>query len=447
MARLFQINNRKITIFEWEFDILVVLLVIIGFVIGLYTSLSNILPSLFAGTATTITIDTDSDFTEGSLSSTEISGSGNGSAVQLSGGAGDWADASWQYRRPLTITSTNSNTLSEYQLLVTLTNGTFDYSNVKSDCADIRFGDTNGDFIPYYQISCDTGGTSEFWVQIPLIAANTDTTVYVYYGNSSAATASDETATFTYSSEKTIGYALHNTVNRLNVKSLADGNSISHNGSTLTLDEDDTGAFTSVDVDGAITATKLFGATDPDDDTDAFVPVSFAGTEILATSRDSGSGAEEFFILSPWGTASVTVYADGASCYSNASVGSTVVSTGGSCSRNDGTTYRITSSIPILAFMTENSTDPYPLHPSDTGPWYGTEGTRWSTSANGLGATVDYIYSGSASGSTFGVSSDRDNTINTGSQYGAGNAVKVVSQDNPITANQWADGNGGDAAI
>ncbi len=406
---------------------------------------SGYLSGIRAETLSTITQNSDTEFNTGTFTDTEVSGSGTSAKVQLAGGALDWADPSWQYRRPLTITSTNTSPLTEYQVFVRLTTSNFDYSNVESDCSDIRFGSDSGNFIPHYQLSCNTSGTSEFWVQVDSIPASGTTDIYVYYGNSGASTNSSEVATFSYTSEKPVGYILHDGINNLKVKSLEDGNSITHNGSTLNLNDGGTGNFSSVNRSTPISAKKLFNAHDDTDNTDAFVPVSFAGTEILATSRDSSSGSEEFFLLSPWGTASVTIRNNGTTCYTG-SIGSTTVSTGSSCYGSDGSTYRITSSIPILAFMDENTTDPYPLHASDTGPWYGISGTRFTISANASGASTTWYRSDNVSQQNTAIAADRDYTLNTSTSYGAGPAIKV-SSNNPVTANQWADGNGGDGAF
>ncbi|MCA9379118.1 DUF2341 domain-containing protein, partial [Candidatus Dojkabacteria bacterium] len=438
--------HKTIKLQEWQLDIVAIIYIVLGIVIGIFLVAAGGITSIFADIQTSIAKDTDADLAAGTLVSTEVAGTGTAAVVQLNGGSADWADANWIYRRPITVSSGYGSVLTEYQVMVTLTTGNFSYANVKAGCADIRFGDTNGNFLDYYQLACDTGGTSQFWVKTSSLAAGGNTTIYVYYGNAAATSASSMASTFSYSAEKTVGYALHDQVNSLNVISLEDGNSISHNGSTLTLDDGQTGSFSSINTSGAITATKLFNAHDPSDDTDAFVPVSFAGTELLATSRSASSGTEEFFLLSPWGTASVTIYADGGSCYTNAALGSTVVSTGTSCNAGDGTTYRIVSDIPILAFMDENTTDPYPLHPSDTGPWYGIGGSRATFSSGSAGSSVTYYRSDQASSSNLNIAADRDGEVSGLSSYGAGPAFKATGT-NPITGDQWADGNGGDGAI
>jgi hypothetical protein len=105
----------------------------------------------------------------------------------------------WQYRKPITINNTqNSNTLTNYQVLVTLdTQSLISAGKMQPYCNDTRFTDSDGNTLLSYWIEsgCNTTST-KFWVNVTNIPASSTKTIYVYYGNSSATSASNGTATF-----------------------------------------------------------------------------------------------------------------------------------------------------------------------------------------------------------------------------------------------------------
>ena len=101
----------------------------------------------------------------------------------------------FNYYRPITIDNTqNSNDLTDYQVLVTLDTTTLiSQGKMRSDCGDIRFTDTDGNTLLNYWLEsgCNTNNT-RLWVKVPSIPASSTKTIYVYYGNSSATSASKE---------------------------------------------------------------------------------------------------------------------------------------------------------------------------------------------------------------------------------------------------------------
>ena len=104
----------------------------------------------------------------------------------------------WGWRKPITINNTqNSNTLTDYQVLVTLdTKSLISAGKMRSDCGDIRFTDENNNLLNYWiESGCNTTST-KIWVKVPNIPASSSTTIYVYYGNSSATSLSNGDATF-----------------------------------------------------------------------------------------------------------------------------------------------------------------------------------------------------------------------------------------------------------
>jgi len=96
----------------------------------------------------------------------------------------DWYNTNWQYRRPISVSNTSGNNLTDYQVLISL-NSSFDFNNAKSDGSDIRV--TSGDgiiTIPFWIESWSASSQqAKIWVKVPGIPTS-GTTVYIYYGNS-----------------------------------------------------------------------------------------------------------------------------------------------------------------------------------------------------------------------------------------------------------------------
>lgn len=104
----------------------------------------------------------------------------------------------WNYRKPIVISNSGSS-LSNYQVLVTINASSLvSAGKMLSNGDDIRFTDSGGSSLIYYWIESGTiSSTTNIWVNVPSIAASpTTTTIYMYYGNSSATAASDGVNTF-----------------------------------------------------------------------------------------------------------------------------------------------------------------------------------------------------------------------------------------------------------
>jgi len=63
---------------------------------------------------------------------------------------------------------------------------------MRSDCGDIRFTDSDATTLLNYWIEsgCNSAST-KIWVKVPSIPASSTKTIYVYYGNPSATSASN----------------------------------------------------------------------------------------------------------------------------------------------------------------------------------------------------------------------------------------------------------------
>jgi len=102
-----------------------------------------------------------------------------------------WWNSNWLYRKTLTFdNSGQAENLTNFPVLVKLTNSNFDFSKAQSSGQDLRFVDADNSTqlsheIEYYDT---TGETAVIWVKIPQIdgSSNTDF-IYMYYGNAAAA--------------------------------------------------------------------------------------------------------------------------------------------------------------------------------------------------------------------------------------------------------------------
>jgi uncharacterized repeat protein (TIGR01451 family) len=102
---------------------------------------------------------------------------------------------SWNYRIPVTIHS--GTYLAWYQILVTLNNSNFDFSQAKPDGSDIRFTHTDGTTELNYWIESWNNSTqlAYVWVRVPGVADG-ETTIYLYYNNPNASSLSNGPSTF-----------------------------------------------------------------------------------------------------------------------------------------------------------------------------------------------------------------------------------------------------------
>ncbi|MBK8150618.1 MAG: DUF2341 domain-containing protein [Acidobacteria bacterium] len=107
-----------------------------------------------------------------------------------------WFDPAWASRRPITVSNTGS-ALTDYQVLITL-DGAFDFSRANIDGSDVRAVSDSGAALPFWIESWNAAGNlARIWVKIPSIP-NGNTTIYLYYGNPAASSASNGGNTFDF---------------------------------------------------------------------------------------------------------------------------------------------------------------------------------------------------------------------------------------------------------
>ena len=125
----------------------------------------------------------------GGITTADSSGSGNNGTLK----AFDWWNSNWQYKKPIVINNLgNPSNLTNYQVRVPITVAQADFwGHVKADGSDVRFSDTDNTTTLTYWIESWAPPNAVIWVKVPSIPASSNKTIYIYYGNAAAATASD----------------------------------------------------------------------------------------------------------------------------------------------------------------------------------------------------------------------------------------------------------------
>jgi hypothetical protein len=95
----------------------------------------------------------------------------------------------YSYKNAVSIHNANAAILPNHQVKLVLDTSALIPAKLQSDCRDMRFAETDGTNIPYWlEGGCGTANTI-VWLKTTL-PANTDKIVYMYYGNSTVASAS-----------------------------------------------------------------------------------------------------------------------------------------------------------------------------------------------------------------------------------------------------------------
>ncbi|MGE5831462.1 MAG: DUF2341 domain-containing protein [Methanomicrobiales archaeon] len=109
-----------------------------------------------------------------------------GSGESPCGGGGSppsWYECGWLYRRNITINKTAvSGSLADFPVLVNVT--LENPAHAQGDGDDFFFTNGTGTKIPH-EIESYSGGTLTAWVKVPSVSSSANTTIYLYYGNSS----------------------------------------------------------------------------------------------------------------------------------------------------------------------------------------------------------------------------------------------------------------------
>lgn len=110
--------------------------------------------------------------------------------------AAAWYNDSWYYRQSATVTNNTGAQQTAHQLKITLnTSALISASQLQSVCQDLRFTNTSGKELPYWiESGCNTT-TTKIWVKADAVPQGSST-IYVYYGNPTAAAGSNGEKTF-----------------------------------------------------------------------------------------------------------------------------------------------------------------------------------------------------------------------------------------------------------
>lgn len=110
----------------------------------------------------------------------------------------NWYDFAWHWRKPITL-SNGGGALTDFQVKLTVNTGELvSAGKMLSSGADIRFTQANGTSeIPYWVESGMNTSSTVIWVMVPSVPAGSST-IYLYYGNSGAAAASNGDNTFIF---------------------------------------------------------------------------------------------------------------------------------------------------------------------------------------------------------------------------------------------------------
>ncbi|HCY74438.1 MAG TPA: hypothetical protein DHV28_00825 [Ignavibacteriales bacterium] len=109
-----------------------------------------------------------------------------------------WISGPWLHRRPISISNPGATVLTDYQVKITLDN-TFVFASANSDGSDIRVTANDGfTLLPYWIEEWNAAQNhAVIWVKIPSVPIS-GSSVFLYYGNTSALSASNGANTFKF---------------------------------------------------------------------------------------------------------------------------------------------------------------------------------------------------------------------------------------------------------
>ena len=359
----------------------------------------------------------------------------------------EWWNFGWRYKKEINITENSNSNLTDYQILITLNQSNFNYSRANSDGSDIRFtllNETNGNEqkIPYWIESWNTSGNSDIWVKVPYIAANDNTTIYLYYGNDQAESESNQTSVFSYTTPQTIYYVLSDRADNqnLNITSYHDGNNVTIGSNSQIINKQEVKTFSSVSQWDMINITYPIEGKPLVDTTDTIAPISFAGKKFgYPVSRDS----DVWNVYSPFDDANVTIY-NYTSTGTLSSVQSFYIKKG----ENQSINYNVSrfgiveSNVSVLIEYRAGAGDSEVLYPASTDLY----GISSGNSYIGIleDNTVVDIYRSDGTHSQY--TKDRGSyvTVGSGGSQGMGAAIHIVS-NKPVVVTSQADSDGSES--
>jgi len=111
------------------------------------------------------------------------------------------AGTPFNYRQTIILDNTqNSNALNNYQVLLTLdTASLISNGKMQSQCQDIRLTKNDGTTVlPYWIESGCNSASTKIWTKVPSIPANSQASIYIYYGNANVVSESSGGGVFDF---------------------------------------------------------------------------------------------------------------------------------------------------------------------------------------------------------------------------------------------------------
>lgn len=299
-----------------------------------------------------------------------------------------------------------------------------------------------------------TGKEADIWVQVADLPAGEETVIYMYYGSTGATSASDEMATFSYSTSTEIFHIVDDSgANQVSVVSLVDNNQVSLDGGTpVSLNAGERTTFTTftgastLSVLGPISGTVTNNSAT--DGSDTIVPIAFATTtHAIPTNR----GTERYYVKAPFATSSVSTYIGGSGTPTETpTVNFNTVTTVSGTNPGGSQAAIFESDNPILVMQRASggtAQDGLVSYPPTIRDLFGFHSNTLYVTALAAGSDPTAYCSGGSSGVQSGITRGETQTVTTctsGTQF-TGNSVRYTGQVSPIAAIQQADSDGNES--
>lgn len=187
LSLIHRLITGKITIAKWQFNFVV----FISFVTGIVFTFAYLINSYLLPKVWAMSLWQQSDWTGESGTNVETSTAGQIQLVATSAWASDYA--LWGKREAITITNVGTSQVN-YQVKLNVTYN----SAMKADFGDLRFTNSIGTTLNYWVQSQTDGVSAVLWVEVDALTGAGETTIYMYYGNSAASSASSGNDTFSF---------------------------------------------------------------------------------------------------------------------------------------------------------------------------------------------------------------------------------------------------------
>ena len=115
----------------------------------------------------------------------------------------NWWNTSWKWRSAYNISNVAGN-LTNYQFELKLNSSNFNFSKADNDGSDLRFvyynssSDTEMEMSYWLKEYNSSSENADVWFKVPFLENNTNTTIFVYYGNPSAVSESNGSDVFIF---------------------------------------------------------------------------------------------------------------------------------------------------------------------------------------------------------------------------------------------------------